>query len=85
LVLRVLVDGAPEIEVATVDDDGIRPSVGPARNVTNPTSLYLVEEGQACFNTENLQRLKSIPLSEVSPRFMQSVWWKDDSVLTKRK
>jgi hypothetical protein len=85
LVLRVLVDGASEIEVATVDDDGIRPSVGPAKNVTNPTSLYLVEEGQACFDTENLQRLESVPLSEVSTRFMQSVRRKDDSVLIKRK
>ncbi len=34
----MLVDGASEIEVATVDDDGIRSSVGLARNVTNATS-----------------------------------------------
>ncbi len=34
---------------------------------------YLGEEGRAFFDTENLQRLKSIPLSEVSTRFMQSV------------
>ena len=45
----------------------------------------LVEEGQAFFDKGNLQRLKSIPLSEVSTRFMQSVRWKGDSVITKRK
>ena len=46
---------------------------------------HLVEEGQAFFDTENLQRLKSIPLSDVSTRFIQSVRWKGDSVITKRK
>ena len=46
---------------------------------------HLVEEGRAFFHTENLQRLKSIPLSEVSTRFMQSVRWKSDSVIIKRK
>ena len=46
---------------------------------------HLVEEGRAFFDTENLQRLKSIPLSEVSTRFMQSVRWKGDSVIKKRK
>jgi hypothetical protein len=46
---------------------------------------HLVEEGRAFFDTDNLQRLKSIPLSEVSTRFMQSVRWKGDSVITKRK
>jgi hypothetical protein len=46
---------------------------------------HLVEEGRAFFDTENLQRLKSIPLSQVSARFMQSVRWKGDSVITKRK
>jgi hypothetical protein len=45
----------------------------------------LVEEGRAFFEKENLQRLKQIPLSEVSTRFMQSVRWKGDSVITKRK
>jgi len=45
----------------------------------------LVEEGQAFFDAENLERLKSIPLSKVSTRFMQSVRWKGDSVITKRK
>jgi hypothetical protein len=45
----------------------------------------LVEEGRAFFDKENLQRLKSIPLSKVSTRFMQSVRWKGDSVITKRK
>jgi len=46
---------------------------------------YLVEEGRVFFDTENLQRLKSILLSEASTRFMQSVRWKGDSVMTKRK
>jgi hypothetical protein len=46
---------------------------------------HLVEEGRAFFDTENLQRLKSIPLTEVSTRFMRSVRWKGDSILTKRK
>ncbi len=46
---------------------------------------HLVEEGRAFFDTENLERLKSIPLSEASTRFMQSVRWKGDSVMTKRK
>ena len=46
---------------------------------------HLVEEGRAFFDTENLQRLKSIPLSEATARFMQSVRWKGDSVRTKRK
>jgi hypothetical protein len=45
----------------------------------------LVGEGRAFFDKENLQRLKSIPPSEVSTRFMQSVRWKGDSVITKGK
>ncbi len=46
---------------------------------------HLVEEGRAFFDTENLQRLKSIPLSDVSTRIMQSVRWKGDSVITKQR
>ncbi len=38
-----------------------------------------------CRWADNLQRLKSIPLSDVSTRFMQSVRWKGDSVITKPK
>ncbi len=45
----------------------------------------LVEEGRAFFDTDNLQRLKSIPLSDISMRFMRSVRWKGDSIITKRK
>ncbi len=45
----------------------------------------LVEEGRVIFGTENLQRLKSIPLSDVSTRLMQSVRWKGDSAINKRK
>ncbi len=36
---------------------------------------YLVEEGRAFFDTENLERLKSIPLSAVSTRFVKSLNW----------
>jgi hypothetical protein len=45
----------------------------------------LVEEGRSFFSAENLQRLRSIPLSDVSTRFMKSVRWKGDTILTKRK
>jgi hypothetical protein len=46
---------------------------------------HLVEEGRAFFDKENLQRLKSVPLSEASAGFMQSVRWKDGVVISKRK
>ncbi len=46
---------------------------------------HLVEEGRAFFEAENLERLKSIRLSEQSAPFMQSVQWKGDRVITKRK
>ena len=46
---------------------------------------YLVEDERAFFDIENLRRLKSIPLSDVSTRFMQSVRWKGDSVITRPK
>ena len=46
---------------------------------------YLVEEGRAFFETENLERLKSLPLSEVSTRFMRSVDWKVERAIIKRK
>lgn len=36
---------------------------------------FLVEEGRAFFDAENLERLKSIPLSEVSTRFVKSLNW----------
>lgn len=36
---------------------------------------FLVEERQTSFNTENLERLKSIPLSEVKTRFVKSLNW----------
>jgi hypothetical protein len=38
-----------------------------------------------CRRADNLRRLKSFPLSEVNTRFVQSVRWKGDSVITKRK
>lgn len=45
---------------------------------------YLVEEGRAFFDAENLERLKSIPLPEVSARFIQSVQW-DSNKAAKNK
>jgi len=35
----------------------------------------LIEEGRVFFDAENLERLKSIPLSEVSNRFVKSLNW----------
>ncbi len=46
---------------------------------------YLVEEGQAFFNTMNLERLKSIPLSEKSARLIQSLRWGYDKAMANRK
>ena len=39
---------------------------------------YLVEEGRAFFDTENLERLKSIPLPEDSARRVRSLHWRWD-------
>ncbi len=46
---------------------------------------YLVKEGQAFFDSENLERLKSIPLSENSARLVRSVQWRYDKGMAKRK
>ena len=46
---------------------------------------HLVEEGKAFFDRENLERLKSIPLSEQSTRFMRSVHWNGVMAVSKRK
>jgi hypothetical protein len=46
---------------------------------------HLVEEGRAFFDHENLERLKSIPLSEESSRFLRSVRWNGDMAVSKRK
>jgi hypothetical protein len=46
---------------------------------------HLVEEGKAFFDRENLERLKSIPLSEQSTRFMRSVHWSGIMAVSKRK
>ncbi len=79
-----------ELEELAVDSDA-NPTLTPycqwADNLEEQFACaeQLVEEGRAFFDTENLQRLKSIPLSEASTRFMQSVRWKGDSVITKRK
>lgn len=45
----------------------------------------LVEEGRAFFDPENLERLKSLPLSEESARFMRSVQWHGVMAVSKRK
>ncbi len=46
---------------------------------------HLVEEGRAFFGKENLERLKSLPLSEESARFMRSVQWSGALAVSKRK
>jgi NAD-dependent SIR2 family protein deacetylase len=46
---------------------------------------HLVEEGRAFFDHENLERLKSIPLSQESSRFLRSVRWNGDMAVSKRK
>ncbi|GMQ87482.1 MAG: hypothetical protein BMS9Abin08_0686 [Gammaproteobacteria bacterium] len=45
----------------------------------------LVEEGRAFFDPENLERLKSLPLSEESVRLMRSVQWSSAMAVSKRK
>jgi hypothetical protein len=35
----------------------------------------LIKEGQAFFNSDNLERLKSIPLPEKSARLTRSIRW----------
>jgi len=54
-----------------------------ATNNNDNAILAAVAENEA--DASQLERLKSIPLSEVSAQFMQSVRWKGDSVITKRK
>lgn len=46
---------------------------------------YLVEEGRAFFDTENLERLKSIPLPEDSVRLVRSLRWDCDKAAAKRR
>lgn len=46
---------------------------------------YLVEEGQVFFDSKNLERLKSIPLSENSARLVRSLQWSTDKGMAKRK
>ncbi|MFQ5760685.1 MAG: hypothetical protein ACE5HM_06895, partial [Acidiferrobacterales bacterium] len=45
----------------------------------------LVKEGRAFFNTENVERLKSIPLSEKSARLVRSLRWNSDEGMAKGK
>ncbi|MCH6582151.1 MAG: hypothetical protein O7B27_08435 [Gammaproteobacteria bacterium] len=44
---------------------------------------HLVKEGRAFFNTENLERLKSIPLSQKSARLVRSLRWNSDEGIAK--
>ncbi len=44
----------------------------------------LVEEGRAFFDAENLDRLKSIPLSDASAQFIRSVRWNNDRIVSKQ-
>jgi len=46
---------------------------------------YLVGEGQAFFDSKNLERLKGIPLSENNARLVRSLQWSSDKGLAKRK
>ncbi len=46
---------------------------------------YLVEEGRAFFDTENLERLKNIPLPESSARLVRSSRWDCDKAAVKRR
>ncbi len=46
---------------------------------------HLVKEGRAFFNTENLEGLKSIPLSEKSARRVRSLRWNSDEGMAKGK
>lgn len=46
---------------------------------------HLVKEGRAFFNTENLERLKSIPLSQKSTRRVRSLRWNSDEGIAKGK
>ncbi len=48
-------------------------------------SEYLVKEGRFFFDTENLKRLKSIPLPEVSARRFRSVRWNIDNAAARRR
>lgn len=46
---------------------------------------YLVKEGQAFFDSKNLERLKSVPLPESSARLVRSLQWSCDKGMAKRK
>jgi hypothetical protein len=46
---------------------------------------YLVKEGQAFFDSNNLERLNSIPLSENNVRLTRSLQWSYDKSMAKRK
>ena len=47
---------------------------------------YLVEQGQAFFDSKNLERVKGIRLSEYSARLVRSLQWSSDKGLpAKRK
>jgi hypothetical protein len=77
----------PLIELETLPDDpDANPTLTPycqwadSLEAQFACAEHLVEEGRVFFDTENLQRLKSIPLSEVSTRFMRSVRWKSTAL-----
>ena len=46
---------------------------------------YLVKEGQAFFDSSNLERLKSIPLADNNTRLVRSLQWNCDKGMAKRK
>lgn len=46
---------------------------------------YLVEEGRTFFDTQSLERLKSIPLPKVSAHLVRSLRWNCDKATAKRR
>jgi len=46
---------------------------------------YLVKEGQAFFESKNLERLQSVPLSENNARLIRSLQWSYDKSMAKPK
>ena len=46
---------------------------------------YLIKEGQAFFDSNNLELLKSVPLTENNARLVRSLQWNCDKGMAKRK
>ncbi len=94
----MLVDGVAEIvkfKVSDIEADSVGGEGNPAiRGICQKDDkLYillsvhalLMDDGRAFFEPENLERLKSLPLSEESARFMRSVQWNGAMAVSRRK